>query len=63
MGKLVLSRKPGESITITDPTNADFGKIVITQQGIGSGKSSLVIDAPNHIVIKRSELIKKESKV
>jgi sRNA-binding carbon storage regulator CsrA len=63
MGKLVVSRKRGESITITDPTNPEFGKIVITQQDLGSGKSSLMIDAPNHIIIKRSELVKLKAEV
>ena len=63
MGKLVLSRKRGESITITDPTNPEFGKIVITQQELGCVKSSLMIEAPNHMIIKRSELVKLKAEV
>ena len=56
MGKLVLRRKPGESIEIYDPTNEAMGVIVITQRAVGSGRSQIEIDAPNRLVIKRSEL-------
>ncbi len=63
MGNLVLTRKPGESIDVYDPADACFGPIVITQGKVGSGKSSIAIEAPKHLVIKRSELVGKEPNI
>jgi len=60
MGNLVLTRKPGESIDVYDPADPCFGPIVITQGKVGVGKSSIAIDAPKNLVIKRSELVGKE---
>ena len=56
MGKLVLTRKPGERIEIYDPTNEAMGVIVLTQGRLRPGKSSIEIEAPKHFVIKRAEL-------
>jgi sRNA-binding carbon storage regulator CsrA len=63
MGNLVLTRKPGESIDVYDPADACFGPIVITQGKVGSGKSSIAIAAPKHLMIKRSELVGKEPNI
>ena len=60
MGNLVLTRKPGESIDIYDPDNAAMGVIVITQGTIRGKHSSIAIDAPRHLHVKRSELSKKQ---
>tara|TARA_R110000868_G_scaffold246619_2_gene503215 strand:- start:96 stop:536 length:441 start_codon:yes stop_codon:yes gene_type:complete len=60
MGKLVLSRKPGESFDIYDPERAAMGVITITQGKIGGGKSSIAIDAPRHLHVKRSEISEKQ---
>jgi sRNA-binding carbon storage regulator CsrA len=56
MGNLVLTRRPGESIDVYDPANAALGVIVITQGKITGKHSSIAIDAPRHLAIKRSEL-------
>jgi sRNA-binding carbon storage regulator CsrA len=56
MGNLVLTRRPGESIDVYDPNNAALGVIVITQGKITGKHSSIAIDAPRHLAIKRSEL-------
>jgi sRNA-binding carbon storage regulator CsrA len=56
MGKLVLSRKPGESIEIYDPTNEAMGVIILTQRNVRGNKSSIEIEAPKHLIIKRAEL-------
>ena len=56
MGNLVLTRKPGESIDIYDPNNAAMGVIVITQGTIRGKHSSIAIDAPRHLHVKRSEI-------
>ena len=61
MGKLVLSRKPGESIDVYDPANECFGPIVITQGKISGGKSSIAIDAPKNVHVKRSEISDKQA--
>ena len=54
MGKLVLTRKPGESIEIFDPASELV--IVITQGQVRGNKSSIAIDAPRHLEIRRAEL-------
>ena len=56
MGNLVLTREPGESIDIYDPDNAAIGVIVITQGKIRGKHSSIAIDAPRHLHVKRSEI-------
>ena len=63
MGNLVLSRKPGESIEVYDPADPCFGHIIITQGRVGSGKSSIAIDAPRNLMVKRSELVGKEADI
>ena len=63
MGSLVLTRKPGESIDIYDPDNAKMGVIVITQGTIRGKHSSIAIDAPRNLMIKRSELVGKEADI
>ena len=63
MGNLVLTRKPGESIDIYDPNNAAMGVIVITQGTIRGKHSSIAIDAPRNLMIKRSELVGKEADI
>lgn len=60
MGKLVLTRKPGESIDIYDPADGCFGAIVITQGKISGQHSSIAIEAPRNVHIKRSEISGKE---
>ena len=60
MGNLVLTRKPGESIDIYDPTDDRFGPIVITQGKISGGKASIAIDAPRNLHVKRSEISDKQ---
>ena len=60
MGNLVLTRKPGESIDIYDPDNAAVGVIVITQGTIRGKHSSIAIDAPRHLHVKRSEISDKQ---
>jgi sRNA-binding carbon storage regulator CsrA len=62
MGKLVLTRKPGESIDIYDPADGCFGAIVITQGKISGQHSSIAIEAPRNVHIKRSEISGKENK-
>ena len=61
MGNLVLRRKPGESIDVYDPANECFGPIIITQGKISAGTSSIAIDAPRNLVVKRSELVGREA--
>ena len=61
MGNLVLTRKPGESIDIYDPDNASMGVIVITQGTIRGKHSSIAIDAPRHLHVKRSEISDKKA--
>jgi sRNA-binding carbon storage regulator CsrA len=63
MGNLVLTCKPGESIDVYDPTDACFGPIVITQGKISGGKSSIAIEVPLNLTIKRSELVGKEADI
>jgi sRNA-binding carbon storage regulator CsrA len=63
MGNLVLTRKPGESIDVYDPADPFFGPIVITQGRVDSGKSSIAIDAPRNLMIKRSEVVGKEADI
>lgn len=46
---LVLSRRPGESITIGDD-------IVVHVHRIGRGRVSLAIDAPRHVPVVRTEV-------
>lgn len=58
-GGLVLSRKPGESFLLFDKRDGTFVPIVITQQKMGGGKSSVHINAPEYIGILRSELAEK----
>ena len=58
MGKLVLRRKPGESIRITHRTDKEAGVILITQRQVGSGRAFLEFEAPEHYLIVRSELIR-----
>lgn len=60
MGKLVLTRKPGESIDIYDPADGCFGAIVITQGKISGQHSLIAIEAPRNVHIKRSEISGKE---
>ena len=59
MGSLVLRRKPGETIEIYDPSDEAAGVIIITQGSVGSGRSSIHIDAPKRYAIRRSELATK----
>ena len=61
MGNLVLTREPGESIDIYDPDNAAIGVIVITQGKIRGKHSSIAIDAPRHLHVKRSEISDKKA--
>lgn len=56
MGKLVLSRKINERIELFDPGNESFGVIVITQGKIRGNKSSISIEAPDNVRVKRAEL-------
>ena len=62
MGKLVLCRKEGESFELFDPTNEAFGVITITQQRIRGNKSSISIEAPANVRVKRTELATKPKK-
>jgi carbon storage regulator len=52
---LVLSRKPGESLTIGENVTI---KVVRTQ----GGRVQLAIDAPREVAIRRSELAKHDPK-
>ena len=63
MGNLVLTRKPGKSIDVYDPDRAEMGVVKITQGKIIGNKSSIAIDAPRNLVIKRSELVGKEANI
>lgn len=53
---LVLSRKPGESLTIGENVTI---KVVRTQ----GGRVQLAIDAPREVAIRRSELAKHDQKL
>lgn len=51
---LVLSRKPGEKITLINRATGE--KILLTQVRIGPNTSRIGIDAENHWEIYRNEL-------
>jgi sRNA-binding carbon storage regulator CsrA len=64
MGKLVLSRRPDESIKISiNPNSVDVDALVaaltkgitVTLAEIGHGQVRLLIDAPNCIRVDRAE--------
>jgi len=63
MGNLVLTRKPGQSIDVYDPERAEMGVVTIMQGKIRGNKSWIAIDAPKHMLIKRSELVGKEADI
>jgi len=52
MGKLVLSRKKGESILVGDD-------IVVKIIGIEGSQVKVLIEAPDEVVILREELVEK----
>lgn len=54
-GGLVLTRKPGESITAASPATGE--QIIITVCYIEGGRVKLHVSAPNHYHILRNELI------
>ncbi len=54
MGKLVLSRKAGQSIVI-----GDEGKIVITIQSVQGGTVDVRIAAPTKVSVHRDEIYAK----
>lgn len=51
---LVLKRKIGKRIIITDKTNGTT--IVITAVNVGGDSMKIGVDAPQHVVIDREEV-------
>jgi carbon storage regulator CsrA len=60
MGRLILTRRRGESILIYDPANEAMGRITVTQCEMGSRQSKIMIEAPDHVRILRAEVLKNE---
>ena len=54
MGRLIISRKPNESFRLVDQR---YGTEIVVTVGKDSGaRTDIVIDAPEHVRIVRSEL-------
>ena len=56
---LVLTRKERESITLFDKLDGSVLPVVITLEKVSGNRGWLNIDAPPHIGIVRTELIKR----